>query len=50
MTKEELSEFATWLESAMDQHGAVSGEYAGRTLGNVRVYNDVADLMADRGE
>lgn len=50
MTKEDLAEFATFLESAIDSYGAVPGEYAGRNVGNVRVYKNAADLNADLAE
>lgn len=43
MTQEELSEFAIFLESAIDSYGTVPGKYAGREVGNVRVYKNVKD-------
>jgi len=40
-------EFASFLESAVDAHGQVPGQYAGREIGKVVVYKDASDLKAD---
>ena len=43
-------EFASFLESAMDNYGRESGKWAGRTIGDVTVYKNGDDLKADLEE